>query len=509
MTATEQTAKPATTRYLSTVALGFTTAAAIVTSLRGLPAMAKEELTMFFYIAFSVVLFLIPAGLVAAELGSAFGRQAGGLYAWISGAFGKRVGFWAIFLSWLQAMVFYPTGLSFAAAGVAFAIDKPHLAQDHIYVGIFSVVAYWACTAVALVGNQFAAKVTQAGFLLGTAVPGLILVALFVWWLASGHSIGWEHTTDPAVTVEHDGHDAPRYMPYIAGLSALAFLGNILENFTGVESQAVHATELRNPGRQYPIAIMIAAVASAAIFTLGALAVAGILPYDRINLNSGVFDALRSGFDSLMHVGWPVLILAAMIAYGALAGTLAWITGPSRGVLATAHDGMLPPVLQKVNPRGVQVNILLTQGVVVTLLCLPYFLMSDVSSAFFLITAMAVGIYIIIYLFMYAAAIRLRYTRPDLPRSFKVPGGPAGMWIIAGIGFAAMAFALVTAFVPPSQLPIGNPATYVILVAGGTVLFCVIPLVVERLKKPGWAAPDEEKVKSHGPSSELRQRLQR
>ncbi|MFC9993316.1 APC family permease [Nocardia sp. NPDC127526] len=492
---------PSNTRYLSTIALGFTTAAAIVTSLRGLPAMAKEELTMFFYIGFSVVLFLIPAGLVSAELGSAFGRKAGGLYAWISGAFGKRVGFWVIFLSWLQAMVFFPTGLSFAAAGVAFAIDRPDMAQDHVYVGIFSVIAYWACTLVALAGNQLAAKVTQAGFLLGTAIPGLILLGLFLWWVLGGHTIGWEHTTDPAVTVERDGHDAPRFMPYIAGLSALAFLGNILENFTGIESQAVHATELRNPGRQYPVVIMIAAVASAAIFTLGALAVAGILPYDRINLNSGVFDALTSGFGTLMDIGWPVLVLAALIAYGALAGTLAWITGPSRGVLATAHDGMLPPILQKVNSRGVQSNILIAQGVMVTVLCAPYFFMADVSSAFFLITAMAVGIYIIIYLFMYAAAIRLRYTRPELERPFKVPGGKAGIWACAGTGFAAMAFALVTAFVPPSQLPIGNPATYVALVAGGTVFFCLVPMVVERLRKPGWAAPEDVKAKALGPGA--------
>ncbi|GAB0101823.1 amino acid permease [Nocardia sp. JMUB6875] len=504
---TDSTKSAGTTKYLSTVALGFTTAAAIVTSLRGLPAMGKEELTMFFYIAFSVILFLIPAGLVSAELGSAYGKQAGGLYAWISGAFGKKVGFWAIFLSWLQAMVFYPTGLSFAAAGIAFAIDKPDLAQNHWYVGVFSVIAYWLCTAVALMGNQFAAKVTQAGFVLGTAIPGLILVGLFVWWVIGGHSIGWDHTTDPAVTVSRDGHDAPRFMPYIAGLSSLAFLGNILENFTGIESQAVHATELKNPGREYPVAIAIAAVTSAGIFTLGALAVAGILPYDQINLNSGVFDAMRSGFSTLMDIGWPVLILAAMIAYGALAGTLAWVTGPSRGVLATAHDGMLPPVLQKVNARGVQVNILIVQGLAVTVLCAPYFFMTDVSSAFFLITAMAVGIYIIIYLFMYAAAIRLRYTQPELPRPFQVPGGKAGMWGFAGIGFLAMVFALITAFVPPSQLPIGNPTTYILLVAGGTVFFCLIPIVVERLRKPDWAAPDHEKVKSHGPSSELRERL--
>ncbi|MFF2554207.1 amino acid permease [Nocardia sp. NPDC058058] len=479
-------------KYLSTAALGCTTAAAIVTSLSGLPAMAEQELTMFFYIGFAVLLYLIPAGLVSAELGSAYSGESGGLYSWIGGAFGKRAGFAVMFLSWIQAMVFLPTGLSFAAAGVAFALDRPDLARDHVFVGVFAVVGIWLCTAIALMGNRFAARVTQAGFLIGTAVPGMVLIGLFGWWLVAGHPIGWEHTTDPAVTVQRDGHDAPRVLPALIGLSGLAFLGNILENFTGIESQAVHATELREPGRQYPIVILIAAVISAVLFSLGALAVAGIVPADRINLNSGVFDALHAGFGTLFGIGWPVLILGAMCAYGAIAGALAWTSGPSRGMLATARDGMLPPVLRRVNSRGVQTNILLAQAVAVTLLCTPYFVLGDVGTALFLIVAVAAGLDMIIYLFMYAAAIHLRYTRPDLPRPFRVPGGRSGMWFFAGTGFAAMVFALTTAFVPPEQLPIGSPALYVTLVAGGTVICCAIPILVERLRNPTWSVPVDD-----------------
>ncbi|NUS42151.1 MAG: amino acid permease, partial [Mycobacteriaceae bacterium] len=435
------------TKYLTVSALGFTTAASIVTSLRGLPMMAKEEMTMFFYIGFATVLFLIPAGLVAAELGSAFGTEAGGLYAWVSGAFGKKVGFAVIFLSWIQVIVFYPTGMSFAAAGVAYAFDRPDIAQNHVYVGIFAIAAFWLCTLVAFVSNQFALKVTRAGFLLGTALPGIVLVAVFIWWVCAGHSIGWEHTAARAVTVTEHGHDAPRFFPYIAGLSGVSFLAGILLNFAGVEAQGVHAMELKNPAKGYPAAIMVAAVTAFGIFTLGALAVAGIVPYSRMDLNTGVFDAFTTGFTELIHTAWPVRILAALIAYGALAGVLAWILGPSRGVLATARDGLLPPLLQKVNGRGVQVNILVIQGVVVTLLSSIYLVMDDVSSAFFLISAMAVSLYLIIYMAMYAAAIRLRYSRPDLPRAFTIPGGTIGMWIFAGTGFLAVAFAFVLAFV--------------------------------------------------------------
>ena len=56
---------------ITTMGMAFMTAAAII-SLRGLPMMAAEEMTMFFYIAFATLLFLIPAALISAELGSAF-----------------------------------------------------------------------------------------------------------------------------------------------------------------------------------------------------------------------------------------------------------------------------------------------------------------------------------------------------------------------------------------------------------------------------------------------------
>jgi hypothetical protein len=87
---------------------------------------------------------------------------------------------------------------------------------------------------------------------------------------------------------------------------------------------------------------------------------------------------------------------------------------------------------------------------------------------------------------MYAAAIRLRITRPDLPRSYKVPGGVAGMIAVAGVGLVGVTFALVVGFFPPTDLPVGNPALYVALVASGLVIFIGLPMLIQALKKPSW-----------------------
>ena len=88
-------------KNISTWQLALMTAAAVI-SLRGLPMMAQEELTMFFYIFFATFLFLIPAALVAAELGSAFADRGGGVYTWVKEAFNRKMGFTAIFLQWIQ-----------------------------------------------------------------------------------------------------------------------------------------------------------------------------------------------------------------------------------------------------------------------------------------------------------------------------------------------------------------------------------------------------------------------
>ncbi|MEW1959619.1 amino acid permease [Kineococcus sp. NPDC059986] len=471
---------------MSVPTVGFLTAAAVVTSLRGLPVMAAEEWTMFVYIGFAVILFLIPAALVSAELGSAFSNRRGGVYTWIGEAFGQRWGFVGVWLQWIQNVVWYPTGLAFAAAAAAYALNAAGLAETHVYVGVFCIVSYWLATLLALKGNALLAKVAKYGFVVGTIVPGAVLVVLFVYWVATGHTLGWNTTTNSAVTHVVDGSSVPRILPALAGFGSLAFLGNIMLLFAGVEAQAVHVGDMKNPKRGFPAAMLIASLVSVAVFLLGSIAVAGLVPYEDIVLQTGVFDALGVVLVGLWHANWIVQILSVLVCYGALSGALAWISAPSRALLATAHDGLLPPLMQKTNEQGVPRNILLIQAVIVTAVSSIYLVTSDVSAAFFLISTVTISLYIVMYLFMYAAAIRLRYTQPHLPRAFRIPGGTVGMWLVAGVGFLAVAFSLLVAFFPPTQLPVGNPVGYVSLVAAGLILFVGAALLVFRVRKPSW-----------------------
>ena len=463
------------------------TVAAVVTSLRGLPMMAKEGLSMIFYILFAVVMFLLPASLVAAELGGAFSKRGGGVYTWVKEAFGSRLGFTAIWLQWIQNVVWYPTTLAFAAGALAYLFMDPKLANNGLYNGIVILVCYWGATFLALRGSNVASSVTKYGVLLGTVLPGIFIIVLALLWIDHGNPICFLDPSAATVAAEKLAGQAPhaRLFPHITGLGSVAFLAGIILLFAGVEVHAVHANELENPAKQFPESMFLAMIIIFLLFTLGSLAVATVIPADDISLTAGLMQAFKQLLGKF-HLEFLVPVMGFLAAFGAIGGVMSWIGGPSKGLLETAKNGEIPPFMAKTNIKGMQVNILIIQAVIVSILASLYFIMDNVSVAFFLLSAMTITLYLVMYILMYAAAIKLRITQPALPRSYKIPGGIYGMCAVAGIGLLGVCFSFVVGFFPPSNLPVGNPALYVGLVAAGLIVFVGLPLLINKMKKPEW-----------------------
>lgn len=467
--------------------LSLMTVAAVVTSLRGLPMMAKEGLSMIFYILFAVVMFLLPASLVAAELGGAFSKRGGGVYTWVKEAFGSRWGFIAIWLQWIQNVVWYPTTLAFAAGALAYLFMRPELASNGFYNGAVILIVYWLATFFALKGTGVVSSITKYGVLIGTVLPGIFIIILAIIWICHGNTIFFLEPSHAVATAEKAIGELPhaRFFPHISGLGNIAFLAGIILLFAGVEVHAVHANELENPEKQYSESMFLAMIIIILLFFLGSLAVATVLPADEISLTAGIMQAFKQFLDKF-HLTFLIPVVGLFTAFGAIGGVMSWISGPSRGLLETAKQGEIPPFMEKTNKNGMQINILLIQGFIVTVLTSLYFIMKNVSVAFFLLSAMTITLYLVMYILMYAAAIKLRITQPDLPRSYKVPGGIVGMCIVAGMGLIGVIFSLVVGFFPPSNLPIGNPKFYVGTVAAGMIIFIGLPMIIHALKKPEW-----------------------
>ncbi len=146
-------------------------------------------------------------------------------------------------------------------------------------------------------------------------------------------------------------------------------------------------------------------------------------------------------------------IIAVALAFGVLAGVLTWVAGPSKGIFAVGKAGYLPPFFQKTNANGVQKNILLVQGLAVTLLSLLFVVMPSVQSFYQILSQLTVLLYLIMYLLMFSGAIYLRYNMKKAPRPFRIGSKGNGlMWLIGGLGFCGSLLAFVLSFIPPARL---------------------------------------------------------
>ncbi len=472
------------TKKVTVGTLALMTVASVV-SLRGLPMMAAEGYTMLFYIFFAAVVFLLPAALVSAELGSAFSNHSGGVYTWVSAAFGPRLGFIAIWLQWIQNVVWYPTVLAFAASSLAYFFMDDSLATSGYYTGAVIMIVYWIATAVALAGSTAVNSVTRYGVLLGTLLPGLLIIVLGLLWIDQGNPIALEVNKVVVDGVTEIKHSHARFFPHLDGLGSVAFLASIVLLFAGVEVQAVQAADMDNPRRNFPLAMFLASGIIIILFILGSFAIASVIPAKEISLTAGLMQTFKVLL-SKYHMEFLIPVVGLLMAFGAIGGVMSWVTGPSRGLLQTAKEGEMPPFMAYTNKSGAPVTLLLIQLVVVTLLALLYFFMKNVSVAFFVLSAMTATLYLTMYLLMFASAIYLRHTKPDMERPFKVPGGTCGIWLVAGVGFLGVAFALIVGFFPPSQLPVGNPLIYIGLVASGMIIFIGLALLIQAMKKPSW-----------------------
>ena len=464
--------KPAGPHKLSVFVLAMMNVA-IIMNLRGLPMMAKEGLSMVFFLLFSTIVFLLPTSLVSAELATGWPVD-GGVYRWVKEAFGGRLGFVAIWLQWIQNVIWYPTILAFGAGALSYLFLDPALASNKFFNVIVILAVYWGATLMNFRGMKTSGWLTTAGVIGGTIFPGVLIIILgIIWWL-KGNALEFTLTSHSI-------------LPDFSNFSNISFLAGVVLLFAGMEVSSVHAMEVRDPKRNYPKAIFLAAAIIIVLFTLSSLSIAAAIPASKISLTAGIMQ----GFKDLLHLfklDWLLPAIGFLIAFGAIGAVTPWIVGPSKGLLATAKDGDLPPVLAKTNDNGVPTHILFVQGLIVTAISLVYLLMPNVSSAFFLLTALTAILYLIMYIILFSAAIRLRYSQPDVHRAYEVPGGNIGMWIVSGIGILGAIFAIVVGFFPPAQLTVGSPAFYVIFLVVGIVVFVAAPVIINMCKRPEWVS---------------------
>lgn len=185
-------------------------------------------------------------------------------------------------------------------------------------------------------------------------LPAAILVLLAISYLSSGATLQIKM-------------DAASFFPDFTKLGTMVVFVAFILSYMGAEASATHVNEMKNPGRDYPLAIILLMAAAIVLSSIGGLSVAAVIPHAEINLSAGVmqaFEVLIGQFGP--GVEWTIRIIATLLMLGVLAEVAAWIVGPSRGMLVTAQRGLLPKALSRVNKNGVPVALVISQLVITT-----------------------------------------------------------------------------------------------------------------------------------------------
>jgi glutamate:GABA antiporter len=435
---------------------------AAMDSIRNLPATATFGWAAIFFYAIAVLTYLIPVGLCSAELATTVG---GGMYRWVREAFGSRWGFLAVWCDWSNNIAWFPTVMVFLATTAAYVIN-PNLSQDKLFLVPVMLVVFWGVTLSSLLGSLKSARWTGTGVLIGTAVPTAAIIALGLWWVGSGR-----HSQIPFHT--------SAILPSWHGLASLVYVAGIVVAFSGMELGGFYSHVTRNVKRNYPRAVLLSAVTVASLAILGSLAIAMVVPAKQIELAGGIMQAV-SFFFAKLGIGSLVKPFGALVIIGVLCGLASWSMGPAEGMRRVAADGHLSSWWGRTNRHGAPTKVLLLQAVLGSVVALAMVFVNNINTYYWVLTALVAQTVLVMYFLMFISVARLRITKPDAPRPFKIPGGKVGLTLVVGAGVAGAVFTFFLGFVPATHLSVSGTIVYVVVMVVGMTINLGTPFLLHR-----------------------------
>ena len=394
----------------------------------------------------ALVIFFLPSAVAVRELTDIDPRE-GGIYRWVTRAFGPRHGFLAGWGYWVNNLVYYPSLLLTSGAMAAY-VGGPgfvHLAEHKGFIAAFSLGSLWIALGLNLIGLRIGKWVQNLGAY-GTWLPAAIFVALALWSLVARGS---------ATTFS-----VPALVPTHLDLPLLSLFATMTFAFAGLELAPTLGDEIHDPVATLRRGIVLSGIGIVATYVLGTAAMLVALPAETVSVTNGMPQA-TAALTERLGVPWlapAAALIAALLTLGNVGGVGAWIAGTARIPFVAGVDEVLPRTFGKVHPRWQTPYVaLLVQGGIATLFILAGLVGSTVRDAYLALVDMTIVLFFIPYLYMFAAYLRLERRRTPLTR--------AAGW--AGLGAVVLSIAL--AFVPAADVV--NRAAFETKVVAGVIGF--------------------------------------
>ncbi len=430
-------------------------------SLNNLPSVATVGLSSVSYYLLALLLFFLPYSLITAELASGYSEESG-IYVWVRDAFGPLPGFVAVWLQWIENIIWYPTILSFIAGALSYLID-PALASNKLFNVLMTIGIYWMLTLINFFGLRISALVSVWGSIIGMLVPSLLLIGF------GGFQLFVNHTSQLHFCWQS-------LIPSLNKTDNLAFLVGIALTLAGLEMSATHSQAIRNARSTIPLAIGISAIAIMIVSVLGSLAIAVLLPANRISLNNGVTQSIAVFLDQYSSTAILKYTAIIALAIGGIASASTWVFGAISNLDHLTKDHCIPEYLNPRDHRHGNKRLMLLQAVCVTLLCSAFIFVPSVNNAYWMLTAIAGQLYLLMYLFLFTTAIILRY-RKSLTYAYKI-GGIWTTYLISVWGIIGGIILFLLAFLLPTSLSAMDNKIYHQIQCGSLLVAIIAPIII-------------------------------
>lgn len=389
--------------------------------------------SQFFWWIFMIVLFLIPYGMISSELGTTY-QGDGGLYDWVNKAYpgtkwGARASwwYWLNFPLWMASLAVMCPDLITIATGVELGLF-PSLLIQLAFVWIVTFIAFYpVCDNIIILNVCAVIKVVLA-------------VLVGVMGIYFGVKNGFVNDMSPVT-----------FLPSF-DLNSLSYISVIIFNMLGFEVVCTFSDDMTNPKKQIPQAIVIGGLVIAAIYLLGGFGIGAGIPVSEISADSGLIDAviLMTGKEGGIFIG-AVALLFMVTLFGNM---ISWSMGVNSTAAYAADNGDMPKIFTKRWAKNdMPIGSALMNGIVATVIVLLGVVMQIVapeSELFWSFFALNLVLFLMSYLPVFPAFLKLRKTDPDTERPFRVPGGKTMNKLFVVIPMILIIVAIIFTAVPMS-----------------------------------------------------------
>ena len=423
----------------------------VLDSLAGAPAyLGVKSITMWIILA---VVFFVPYGLLNSELGSSY-PDAGGITSWCTRAFGEHIGvqvgwfYWVNVAFWMPA-VFLTFG--YWLSYMFFPDASPWV------IAAISLVMSWLIVWVGYRGVELSVTITSIASICKMAVLVIFGVLGVAYFIKNG----------PANSFTLADFKINSISEMSSGVSIIVY------NLLGFELIGAIGDKIENPEKTIPKMAILSGVAITVLYVIGTFGMLAALPADGIDTMDGFYYALEelcSVFGSGQRVVLGILLIVS--CFTLVSNMVSWTLGANESLIAADLDkrNKFLGARSKYDTAG---NLYIVMGILSTImLVLNFALGSEEANAIFWdIFSFSLVIFMLPYLFMFAAAVKLRYSDKETKRVYKVPGGNAGMWICGILCFGSILICIYYLFA--DDLAAGNMFAFWVKIIG-TILCAIV-----------------------------------